>query len=137
MSYPAGASLQLMPTHRWRKLAACAQFIIQNSCATRPPLAQACSLCHTLRYTLWQTFRVCQSFLYIAGASLQLVTTPCATPFGKLSEFAKVFYTPNSKFPPAGASLQLVPNSKFIIHNSPNSHCKIFAKVGKIPPPRC
>ena len=51
---------------------------------------------HILRYTLWQTFRVCQSFLY-----------------------------PQFK----------IHNSKFIIHNSPNSHCKIFAKVGKIPPP--
>ncbi|EKY08339.1 hypothetical protein HMPREF9075_01696 [Capnocytophaga sp. oral taxon 332 str. F0381] len=30
-SPPAGASLQLVPTPRWRKLAACAQFKIHNS----------------------------------------------------------------------------------------------------------
>ena len=59
-------------TPRWRKPAACAQFIIQNT---------------------------------PAGASLQLVPTLCATPFGKLSEFAKVFYTP-------------IHNSKFTIQNS-------------------
>ena len=53
-----------------------------------------------------------------AGASLQLVpqsplSHPCATPFGKLSEFVKVF-----SVNPAGASLQLVPNSQFRIQNS-------------------
>ena len=82
MSYPAGASLQLVPNSK---------FIIHNSKYPRWRKLAACT--HTLRYTLWQTFRVCQSFLY--------------------------------------------PNSKSIIQNSqlPQLHCKIFAKVGKIPPP--
>ena len=84
MSYPAGASLQLAPNSK---------FIIQNS-----------------KYTLWQTFRVCQSFLYAT-------------------------YTLHLRQPAACAQFK-IHNSKFKIHhNSPSSHCKIFAKVGKIPPP--
>ena len=77
MSYPAGASLQLVPNSK---------FIIHNS-----------------KYTLWQTFRVCQSFLYAT-------------------------YTLHLRQPAACAQFK-------IHHNPPNSHCKIFAKVGKIPPP--
>ena len=64
------------------------------------PLAQACSLCPI------------QNSKFIIQN----------TPFGKLSEFAKVFYTPNSKFK--------IQNSQL-----PQLHCKIFAKIGKIPPP--
>ena len=109
MSYPAGASLQLVPNSK---------FIIQNTPFGKlSEFAKVFYTPHTL-----STY-----------ARLQLVPTPCATPFGKLSEFAKVFYTPHTLC--TYARLQLVPNSKFIIQNSPNSHCKIFAKVGKFPPP--
>ena|GEM_PF-3151128 len=73
-----------------------------------PPLAQACSLCpiQNSQFSPRPTCPICPTRLTIQNSK-------CATPFGKLSEFVKVF-----SVNPASASLQLVPNSKLKIQNS-------------------
>ena len=101
------------------------------------PLTQACSLCpiQNSKYTLWQTFRVCQSFLY-ATYTLHLRKAAACAQFKIHNSKFKIHPLANSESLPKFFIPQfIIQNSQFKIHNSPNSHCKIFAKVGKIPPP--
>ncbi len=89
---------------RWRKLVACAPLLI-----LRHILGCASSL----------------TFLRSTFAQPSLMIAPhlhhtCATHFGKLSEFAKV-----NQLPPAGASLQLVPNSKFSPPSPTQYYCAL------------
>ena len=98
---PAGASLQLVPNSpRWRKLAACAQFTIQNSLPR------------------WRKLAACAQFTIQNS-----IFSSCALPPSLLERG-------NGGEDFARASLQLVPNSQFKIHPPvpPVSHSMLISK---------
>ena len=84
--------------HRWRKLAACAQFKIQNSefKIQNSKFAKVFLLHYfkehleaQLRHTLWQTLRVCQSFFlhYFKRAFISTIAPHTLANFKSLPKF--------------------------------------------------
>ena len=105
---PAGASLQIVPT------AGASLQLVPNSEFSLHPHA---ALLRTAPPLFWRggtgvrtpLAQACSSYP-IQNSKFRIHNSKCATPFGKLSEFVKDF-----SVNPAGASLQLVPNSKYTI----------------------
>ena len=105
-SFTAGASLQLVPNSEFKILL----------------LRLALPL---VRYPLWQTLRVCQSFSEASPSQVPPVSPVSQVP--KICPCGSHSHLPQKSAcaarTPTGASLQLVPNSKFRIQNSKFSSC--------------
>ena len=120
-SFTAGASLQLVPNSEFKILL----------------LRLALPL---VRYPLWQTLRVCQSFSEASPSQVPPVSPVSQVP--KICPCGSHSHLPQKSAcaarTPTGASLQLVPNSKFKIQNSkfkilllrlaPNAQNSLFPK---------
>ena len=89
---PAGASLQLVPNSEFT--------IPQFKILFTSPRSTTAHCPTGVRTPLAQAYRLCP----IQNSKFRIHNSKCATPFGKLSEFVKVFSVINL-FPPAGASL--------------------------------